>query len=158
MHWLHLISKLSDLFLQIYNTLILNQTRHSQVWFSWLPVLEGCIQKYNPPKQYWQAGPIILYEWCYLWREIVEIFIPILNGMISTFIHQRTGKWSPSTSAEWFLILILVRDISLHQLSPVTRRYSFCNSFSTPDLAFTLKYQFWRAVEDVEEVQHQWNI
>ena len=65
MHWLHLISKLSDLFLQIYNTLILNQTRHSQVWFSWLPVLEGCIQKYNPPKQYWQAGPIILYEWCY---------------------------------------------------------------------------------------------
>ena len=30
MHWLHLISKLSDLFLQIYNTLILNQTRHSQ--------------------------------------------------------------------------------------------------------------------------------
>ena len=65
MHWLHLISKLSDLFLQIYNTLILNQTRHSQVWFSWLPVLEGCIQKYNPPKQYWQAGPITLYEWCY---------------------------------------------------------------------------------------------
>ena len=65
-----------------------------------------------------------------------------------TFIHYKTGKWSPSTSAEWFLILILVRDISLHQLSPVTRRYSFCNSFSTPDLAFTLKYQFWRAVED----------
>ena len=65
MHWLHLISKLSDLFLHIYITLILNQMRHSQVWFCWLPVFEGWIQKYNPPKQYWQAGPIILYEWCY---------------------------------------------------------------------------------------------
>ena len=39
MHWLHLISKLSDLFLHIYNILILNQTRHSQVWFCWPPVL-----------------------------------------------------------------------------------------------------------------------
>ena len=39
MHWLDLISKLSDLFLQTYNTLILNQTRHSQVWFCWPPVL-----------------------------------------------------------------------------------------------------------------------
>ena len=81
MHWLHLISKLSDLFLQIYNTLILNQTRHSQVWFSWLPVLEGCIQKYNPPKQYWQAGPIILYEWCYVesWylRQVAANMSPV---------------------------------------------------------------------------------
>ena len=39
MHWLHLISKLSDLFLQIYNILILNQTRHSQIWFCWPSVL-----------------------------------------------------------------------------------------------------------------------
>ena len=39
MHWLYLISKLSDLFLHIYNILILNQTRHSQVWFCWPPVL-----------------------------------------------------------------------------------------------------------------------
>ena len=23
------------------------------------------ISEYNPTKQYWQAGPIILYEWCY---------------------------------------------------------------------------------------------
>ena len=23
------------------------------------------ISEYNPPKQYWQAGSIILYEWCY---------------------------------------------------------------------------------------------
>ena len=23
------------------------------------------ISEYNPPKQYWQASPIILYEWCY---------------------------------------------------------------------------------------------
>ena len=23
------------------------------------------ISEYNPPKQYWQARPIILYEWCY---------------------------------------------------------------------------------------------
>ena len=39
-------------------------------------------------------------------------------------------------------MLILSWDISLHQLSLVTRRYSSCNSFSAPDLAFTLKYQF----------------
>ena len=39
MHWLYLISKLSDLFLLINNILTLNQTRHSQVWFCWPPVL-----------------------------------------------------------------------------------------------------------------------
>ena len=27
------------------------------------------ISEYNPPKQYWQARPIILYEWCYLWNR-----------------------------------------------------------------------------------------
>ena len=104
MHWLHLISKLSDLFLQIYNTLILNQTRHSQVWFSWLPVLEGCIQKYNPPKQYWQAGPIILYEWCYY------ITCPYLFK-ISTWLtltpddQQHVGMWCSvyPVSSQWHL-------------------------------------------------------
>ena len=112
MHWLHLISKLSDLFLQIYNTLILNQTRHSQVWFSWLPVLEGCIQKYNPPKQYWQAGPIILYEWCYnlyLILSIAKLRSILLGGRegkitLSALIRQsdpRLLKQSTDSNLLW---------------------------------------------------------
>ena len=29
------------------------------------------ISEYNPPKQYWQASSIILYEWCYLSEQIL---------------------------------------------------------------------------------------
>ena len=33
------------------------------------PLPASPISEYNPSKQYWQAGPIILYEWCYCLRS-----------------------------------------------------------------------------------------
>ena len=82
----------------IYKTLTSSQKKEANiqsqaVWWQQQPIRSELssdtspaspISEYNRPKQYWQARPIILYEWCYIQSGTVAIR--------SRALHSTCGK------------------------------------------------------------------